>query len=197
MLVTGSCGELVATPREVLAAFGLVAALIAFVTCGAQRGSLFACAAIGFGVGISLGREPPAQREVVTRAHLAHRSPADMFSLLDEIDRTPSAVLGRRVAVSGEWFPASLDRAASVSRRIMACCAADAIRVGFDVRVQDATAPMFAADADVCVEGYVRSLLRDGDVRYVIEHALVRSSCRLLSSDHAQRVEHVRGVAGR
>ena len=196
VVAAGACGALVATPPEALAACGSVAALLAFVTRGVPRGCVFAYAAIGFGLGISLGREPPAPREAITRAHLIHGVPADMFALLDQLDRAPGAVLGRRVAVTGEWSPASPGRAASVSHRIMACCAADAIRVGFDVLAHESAAPAFAAGDVVCVEGEVQAVLRDGDVRYVIEGALVRSSCRLAHRDHAQRVEHVRGVAG-
>ena len=100
----------------------------------------------------------------------------DLFALLERIDSDPRAI-GRSVAVSGEWRPGDAARAASVSRRIMACCAADAVDVGFDVVPRRAAA--IKAGAEVCVAGVLAVRLLDGELRYQIVHAIVRErTCR-------------------
>lgn len=101
--------------------------------------------------------------------------PADMFWLLDQLDRAPGALLGRRVVVTGEWRPAAHGYAASVSRRVMTCCAADAVRVGLDVALESVQS--FSPGAVVCVAGVLRSTLREGELRYIIARGRIRRSC--------------------
>ena len=114
---------------------------------------------------------PSAPRDVgvrVPRNHIA----ADLFEALDRLDADPAAFEQRNIEVSGTWTPANTQGTATVSRRVMSCCAADAIDVGFDV------APIgdvrVRPGAWVRVAGRVRVRLRDGDLRYEIEDALVR-----------------------
>jgi uncharacterized membrane protein YcgQ (UPF0703/DUF1980 family) len=95
----------------------------------------------------------------------------DLFALLDQIDVDPRALLGHRVTVSGDWSPASGSQTATVSRRVMTCCAADAVRVGFDVLPSREV--RLPEGKPVRVDGVLRSRLRDGDIRYVIDGAIV------------------------
>jgi hypothetical protein len=79
-------------------------------------------------------------------------------------------VLGGYVSVSGVWTPPSHGHAATVSRRVMACCAADAIDVGFDVH--GARGPHGAGQA-VVVHGFVHAVLAGGELRYSLDDARV------------------------
>jgi hypothetical protein len=119
-----------------------------------------------------LGVGPSGARDVSTRVPRGHVV-ADLFDALDRLDAEPSAFDGRIISVSGTWTPATDRGAATVSRRVMSCCAADAVDVGFDV------APIGAvrvrAGAWVRVSGHVRVRLRDGDLRYEIGRATVRA----------------------
>lgn len=71
----------------------------------------------------------------------------DLFDALETLDENPHA-LGRRIVVSGLWRPSDRGICAAVFRRVMACCAADAINVGFDVL--PARAVSFAAGMPGC-----------------------------------------------
>ena len=177
VLASGACGQLVAIPVAALGAFALLSiscALALYV----ERGRALMLVALGFGLGISLPRQLPSSGDVVANGRALHGIPADMYGLLEQIDRAPGALLGRRVAVSGQWSPASHGNFASVSRRVMTCCAADAIRVGFDVIPEDRSAATLNAGASICVEGVLQAAMRDGELRYVIERAHVGASCR-------------------
>ena len=106
----------------------------------------------------------------VPRNHIA----ADLFDALDQLDADPAAFDRRIVAVSGAWTPATAQRAATVSRRVMSCCAADAIDVGFDV-IPNRTLTIHSGSW-VHVEGRVRVRLRDGELRYEIAEAAIREA---------------------
>jgi hypothetical protein len=167
---TGASNALTVMPTPLIVAFGISGAVLALAPAD-QRMIAAAMLAFGVAVGTALPRAAPqASGAVVTHAvHNWQRS--DLFELLDQIDADPRAILGHRVRVSGEWSPASGDQAATVSRRVMSCCAADAVRVGFDVlSSREVSMP---EGKPVRVDGVLRSRLRDGDIRYVIDDAIV------------------------
>lgn len=114
---------------------------------------------------------PSGPRDVVARAPRGHIA-ADLFDALDALDANPSAFDGRTIAVSGTWTPARALGPASVSRRVMSCCAADAVDVGFDVT--PVAAPRVDAGAWVLVSGRVHVRLRDGELRYELGAATVK-----------------------
>jgi hypothetical protein len=135
------------------------------------RRTWLVAAFVGGCVGLSLARATPsAPRDVVAlvpRNHVA----ADLFDALDQLDANPAAFDRRIIEVSGTWMPASEEATATISRRVMSCCTADAVDVGFDVitngpaRVQPG--------AWVHVSGRVRDRLRNGELRYEIVDATV------------------------
>jgi uncharacterized membrane protein YcgQ (UPF0703/DUF1980 family) len=99
---------------------------------------------------------------------------ADLFDALDRLDADPTSFDRRIVAVSGTWTPATAQSAATVSRRVMSCCAADAIDVGFDVIASGKVT--IQTGAWVRVEGRVQVRLRDGELRYEIADATIRKA---------------------
>jgi hypothetical protein len=114
---------------------------------------------------------PPAPGAVSTRA-VASSMQGDLFEALARLDADPNALLGHTLAVTGSWTPPTRDDLATVSRRIVSCCAADAVDVGFDVRlIRDARV---ARGAWVRIEGTVGERVVDGDIRYVLEHSAMR-----------------------
>ena len=122
--------------------------------------------------GMWLPNVPPSNpHDVSVRAPRGHIA-ADLFDALDRLDTDPSAFDGRTISVSGEWMPSSVRGAATISRRVMSCCAADAIDVGFDV-APSGTVRVRAGEW-ARVSGRVRVRLRDGDMRYEIDAATVR-----------------------
>jgi hypothetical protein len=114
---------------------------------------------------------PSGPRDIGARAPHGHIA-ADLFDALDSLDANPGAFDGRTIEVSGTWTPASAREAATVSRRVMSCCAADAMDVGFDVK--SSRTLRARPGAWVRVSGHVRVRLRDGEMRYEIEDAVVR-----------------------
>jgi len=167
-VATGACRILVAAPSVVMAAFGL-ATLAIVLAPERTRARAVASACAGLALGGALPSSLPVER-IVTRAP-ADRRAGDLFALLERLDRQPQAVVGRAVAVSGAWTPARADRDASVSRRIMACCAADALDVGFDVAARGQA--RIEAGAEVCVRGMLAARLQSGELRYRIEGATI------------------------
>jgi hypothetical protein len=136
---------------------------------------MWAIATIAGGcAGLSLlHASPSAPRDVSVRVPRNHIA-ADLFDALDQLDADPAAFDRRIIVVSGTWTPATTQRAATVSRRVMSCCAADAIDVGFDViRNREVT---IHAGTWVRVEGRVRVRLRDGDLRYEVAGAAIRKA---------------------
>jgi hypothetical protein len=168
---TGASSALTAMPAIVIVVFGASGAVLALAQPGRRRltAALLACGAL---IGAALPRSALAGSGAVVTHYAGGSRRGDIFALLDQIDAEPRALLGRRVTVSGEWSPADRNHAATVSRRVMTCCAADAIRVGFDVAP---VRPLPLSDGVIVrVSGVLRARLRDGDVRYVIEDALIR-----------------------
>jgi hypothetical protein len=169
---TGASNALIAMPLPFIVTFGASGALLALAH-PRHRWTAAALLACGMALGMALPRSAPQARgEVVTHAIRGWQR-GDLFQLLDRIDADPHAVLGHRISVAGEWSRASNDRAATVSRRVMTCCAADMVRVGFDVLASPK--PSLAESAPVHVSGILRSQLVDGDLRYVIQNAGVEA----------------------
>jgi hypothetical protein len=167
---TGASHALVSMPLMFIVAFGASGALLA-LTQSRRPGPVAALVAGGAMLGAMLPRTAPLVAGSVVAQPVLGRG-GDLFALLDQIDADPRTVLGRRVSVSGEWSAAVGLNSATVSERVMACCAADAVRVGFDV------APLrplsLAEGAPVRVTGILAVRLSDGNVRYTIVRASVR-----------------------
>jgi len=157
---------------------GLVAAFFLLVWLGTalEESALWrkqlASFAMGLLAGLALPNGPIDPPRGVVTASVGGRFAGDLFAALDRIDRDPASVLGTTLTVSGAWTPASGGQAATVSRRIMACCAADTIAVGFDVLAAQRTTP--PAGSNVVVSGTLRAQMRNGEVRYELAHAAVR-----------------------
>lgn len=169
--LSGACAALTRMPPLVEFATGVALACCIFSTRDVAAPS--ACFALGVIFGLLLpSSPPPVAGAVVTRgAGIAVRG--DLFDVLDRLDDDPSKVIDRRVSVSGEWGSATAQRPATVSRRIMSCCAADAIAVGFDVEL--ARTRNIKSGEWVRVEGILRERMRDGDRRFVLEQSKVGS----------------------
>lgn len=167
VFATGASRTLVALPPIVVAGFGsamLVLAAKRIRLTPALAGAL----TIGVALGLALPRSLPVGEVSTSSPGGAHDG--DLFALLDRLDDDPRAVLGRSVSVSGVWTPPSHGHAATVSRRVMACCAADAVDVGFDVR--GGLAALHAGQF-VSVRGVVHAVLADGELRYSLDDARV------------------------
>ncbi len=109
---------------------------------------------------------------VVTHA-TANISHDDLIAALEQLDDNPAGLVGHRLAVRGRWRGQTAQAAATVSERIMACCAADAVNVGFDVfPIAHVNAP---DRSYVSVSGIVRAFLRGGETRYALVDARVTS----------------------
>jgi hypothetical protein len=166
--VTGAAAALVALPPLVLIASACAVVLFAIRSRGCPVGGIATGLALGAALALTLpNTAPPAAEEVVTRG--ARGGSGDLFALLDGIDRDPRSVLGTRVSVTGEWAPPRAGRPATVSRRIMTCCAADAIAVGFDVI--PVGRPLPRPGSVVRITGVLRSSMRGGEMRYEIASA--------------------------
>jgi hypothetical protein len=165
--LSGACAALTADPPVALLLTGLV-----LVSLALSR-SRAACPALAgaFAGALLPSTAPPAPGGVVTQA-VGAAMRGDIFDVLQRLDDDPAGVLGHRVSVSGEWGGKTSSDPASVSRRLMSCCAADSIAVGFDVELSRPEAvPMRSW---VRVDGIVRERIRDGDRRYVLEQSTIR-----------------------
>lgn len=120
--------------------------------------------------GALLPAQPQAPTGPIVTHTVARHERGDLFELLDRLDADPRSVLGRRVIVTGEWTPPSAGRPASVSRRVMTCCAADTVAVGFDVTGPNARA---RPNEWVTVAGTLTAKMELSEVRYRIERAKV------------------------
>lgn len=153
---------------------GAALIVIAFRARGLARRTMLLAVLGGACAGSWLSSSAPSgPRDVVARAPRGHIA-ADLFDALDALDANPAVFDGRTIAVSGTWTPAGALGAASVSRRIMSCCAADAVDVGFDVMPN--AAKHIGAGAWVLVSGHVHVRLRDGELRYELGAAVVRQA---------------------
>ena len=166
----GPCAALTSIAPIVLFATG---AALVWCASRAQSRSSYPLVALGIVCGLLLPSSPPPVAGGVVTHGTGIAMPGDLFDVLDRLDDDPLQVVDRRVSVSGEWAPASVQRPATVSRRIMSCCAADAIAVGFDVEL--ARARQIRAGDWVRVEGVVRERMGDGERRFVLEQSQVRS----------------------
>jgi hypothetical protein len=168
--VDGASGSLTTAPPALTLLAG--AALVLFsLRAVSWRESILASVA-GICTGLWLQSAAPfGPHDVRVRAPRGHIA-ADLFEALDSLDVSPSAFDGRTIAVSGTWMPPDANVRATVSRRVMSCCAADAVDVGFDVAPRGVVRS--PAGAWVSVAGRVRVRLRDGDLRYEIDDAVVR-----------------------
>jgi len=179
--LSGSARALCAMPAWCVAATGVLAAAGALRTAQ-RRAQLVAALVAGSLAALTLPRmPPPVAGDVISRAPKTNAT-GDLFALLDRLDSAPDGMLGTRETVGGEWTPAAAGNAATVSRRIMACCAADAVAVGFDV--VPAARAAIAAGAEVRVSGTLRSSMRDGELRYALVDASV---CPLASGAPSKR----------
>jgi hypothetical protein len=170
----GAVRTLTATPPALTLCAGAVLVFLA-VRRGASPATALALLA-GTVVGLWL---PSAAQSLphdvgvhAPRGHIA----ADLFEVLDQLDADPSAFDGRVITISGTWAPATMSNAATVSRRVMSCCAADAVDVGFDVAPR--ADPHVRPGTWVRVSGRVRVRLRAGDLRYEIESADIKPAPR-------------------
>lgn len=167
-VISGAATVLIALPPAVLI---LAAGIVAFMHVRASRSTLIALFT-GAALGLALPQTPLENTGSVIARPVGRHPGGDLFALLDRIDRDPASVLGKRVNVTGEWTPPRTGRPATVSRRVMTCCAADAIDVGFDV---SPTSPIaLAAGTRVRVSGAVQETMRDGDLRYELSAAALR-----------------------
>jgi len=119
------------------------------------------------------GIAPASWQTVITHATL-HSAHNDLFDALDTLDAQPGALLGRQIWVTGVWRPPDRENLATVSQRVMACCAADAVDIGFDVAPARIVA--LPAGTRVRVGGIVNEMLRQGETRYVLRDAVVKGS---------------------
>jgi hypothetical protein len=179
---TGACAALTTIPAPVMFATGIVIVVVCMRSpCGARAAfiaSLLAGAAVGFALPTS---PPPAPGRVATRgAGMPLRG--DLFDVLDRLDDDPAGIVGRAVSVAGQWAPASTGADATVSRRVVNCCAADAVALGFDV--EPVRAQAIASGAWVRVTGVVTRSMHDGEVRFVLMRASV-SAVKLRSRARA------------
>jgi len=170
----GAVHSLTATPPALTLCAGAALVYLA-VRGGALRATVAAMLA-GASLGLWLPfAAPSAPHDVVVHAPRGHIE-ADLFEALDLLDADPSAFDGRVIAVSGTWTPATASGAATVSRRVMSCCAADAVDVGFDVAPRGD--PHVRPGTWIRVSGRVRVRLRAGELRYEIEDAAIQAAPR-------------------
>jgi hypothetical protein len=160
---------LVSVPMSVMIATG---AIFGVALMGSRNRSVLAGIVVGVIAGYTLpGSAPASWQPVVTHAAV-HSVRNDLFDALDTLDARPGMLLGRHVWVTGVWRPRVGDNLATVSQRMMACCAADAIDIGFDVAPAQMVA--VAAGTSVRVGGIVNEVLRQGETRYVLREAVVK-----------------------
>ncbi|MBV8668338.1 MAG: hypothetical protein JOZ28_03920 [Candidatus Eremiobacteraeota bacterium] len=130
----------------------------------------------GLAAGLSIPTAAPPPRGIITHAvggSARVSAGTDLLAALQAIDDDPAGILGRRMVVHGTWS-GERSQPATVSVRIMACCAADAVDAGLDVvplrRV------VLAAGSRVRVAGLVYSQMHDGELRYGLTQATVSAA---------------------
>lgn len=166
--ISGSAAALAAMPCAIIAASSIVVLYAAF---SAHRASSIPWIAGGALFAMLLPITPPPAPGGVSTHGVSRGVSGDLFALLDRLDVRPDAVIGTRVSVTGTWTPGDGGGDATVSRRIVNCCAADALDVGFDV---EPIAGVKGANGKwVRVTGVVRVRMEDGEVRYALTSAVV------------------------
>lgn len=169
----GASAALTSTPPWATLLTGAILAWCAFAGASdAQKMRSVAYVVCGICAALFLPTSPPPAPGAVSTRPASAAIRGDLFDALDRLDAEPSAMLGRTIAVTGTWTPASRDDLATVSRRVVSCCAADAVDVGFDVRLVDDV--HVAAGTWVRVDGTVAERVVDGDIRFVLEHSRMR-----------------------
>ena len=156
-------------------AFLLIAAVA--LRIAKRRAAIRAPAACGWLVlGVAAGATIPATGASPTWVS-THAVPVrvradctDLIAALEKVDDDPQAIVGHRITMHGTWSPAGI-APASVSVRIMACCAADAIDAGFDVAPRGVVT--IPTGTSVLVSGVLHGTLRDGELRYRLDDATV------------------------
>jgi len=175
-LIAGAIGHhsmeaLVRAPAPVMIA---TAAIFAVALFKSRSRSVPAGLIAGVIAGCTLpGNAPASWQTVITHATL-HSAHNDLFDALDTLDAQPGVLLGRHIWVTGVWRPPDRENLATVSQRVMACCAADAVDIGFDVVPTHIVA--LPAGTRVRVGGIVNEMLRQGETRYVLRDAVVNGS---------------------
>ena len=172
--MSGASLALTSMPRSATLLTGTLLAACALRECDdrALRARAIGASLCGAALALALPiAAPPAPGAVVTRA-VSSSIRGDLFDALAKLDSDPDALLGKTITVTGSWTPPTHDDLATVSRRIVSCCAADAVDVGFDVRLDRDERE--ARGAWVRIEGVVAERAVDGDIRYVLEHSRVR-----------------------
>ena len=165
--VGGAGASLTAIPPPVLLSCGVVMAAV----CRRAPAFDWPCFCCGLALGAALPRDaPPPDGRVIERAPYAAVQ-SDLFDALEQLDRDPASLMHRRIRVTGLWTPSTSARAATVSRRVMTCCAADAFSVGFDV--EPARSTRVPAGVPVRADGVVEESMRDGELRYVLEQCRI------------------------
>jgi hypothetical protein len=134
------------------------------------------CLALGLVAALSIPKTSPPPAHISTHAAAAGLGAAhtDLLTALQVLDDDPASMLGHRISVHGLWSPRAIPASASVWVQIMACCAADAIDVGFDVVPRHNA--KIALGAPVHVTGIVRADMRDGELRYRLDDAIVTTA---------------------
>ena len=164
--------QLTAFPATVLFGVGMLF-LTALVGEGCQKSFRNVVAALG---GAALASILPYPIDVgaapVVGIAIGHQR-GDIFQLLARLDDDPRPLIGRRARVSGQWHRSRGPLAATVSRRVMSCCAADAVAVGFEVMPR--MMPSVAEAAEVSVDGVVAARIVEGETRYLIVNADVKA----------------------
>lgn len=159
----------VSAPSWLMFAASLV---ISLALLSSRQGVVLAWFAVGVFFGFGLPSAVPAPNSMVVTHAPALSHGVDLFDALERLDDDPQSLAGRRIAVTGLWRPSVDHASAAVFRRVMACCAADSIDVGFDV--VPARAVSLGADIPVQVTGLVESVVRDGEIRYRLRDSSVR-----------------------
>lgn len=173
-----------ALPTVILAAFGCLWALVrshAHERTARCHPLLWWALFAGLICSWTLPRSPLPPLSVMTHAPTGRHDPrmdddASLFDALERIDRDSEHAIGRWLRVSGTWTRAHDGAPATVSRRIMTCCAADAVSVGFDVIPKAGDAPPKGppgSGALVRVSGRLSASMVDGEIRYCITNAVV------------------------
>ncbi len=162
-------GALVSAPPLLIFAVAALISYSMFRTGSAAKLLPWFFAGVASGFWLPATLQPP-QAAIITHAP-ARFARADLFDALEQLDEHPQSLLGRRITVTGSWHRDRDGAVAAVYRRVMACCAADAIDVGFDVVPVGRAAAN--EGASVRVTGVVHASLRDGETRYMLRDATV------------------------
>jgi hypothetical protein len=126
---------------------------------------------LGALLGLALPNSAGAARAAVLTHAVGNTSRDYLIAVLEQLDDDPNNIVGHVITVSGSWQAPTPTAAATVSRRVMTCCAADAVDVGFDVF--PAARVNIADGAEVSATGIARALLHKGETRYALVDARV------------------------